>query len=66
MLRGVREGRVRLLDTDVDVTADVAQAAIAHHRAGEQTRFAKNLETVTDTQDHAATLGELLDGLHHR
>src|SRR5216683_5387066 len=66
LLRGVREGRVRLLDTDVDVTADVAEAAIAHHRAGEQARFAKNLEAVADTQDHAAALGELLDGLHHR
>src|SRR5260370_33459492 len=35
VLRGVREGRVRLLDTDVDVAAYVAQAAIWPHRSPE-------------------------------
>src|SRR5216684_4563035 len=65
VLRGVRERRVRLLDTNVNVAADISQAAIAHHRAGEQARFAKNLEAVADTQDHAAAFGEFLDGLHY-
>ena len=65
VLRRIREGRVGLLDTYVHVAADVAQAAVAHHRAGEQARFAKNLEAVADTQDHAAAFGEFLDGLHY-
>src|SRR6267154_1298547 len=46
--RGVRKGRIGLLDANVDVTTDVAQPAVAHHRAGEQARFAKNLEAVAD------------------
>src|SRR4029077_705418 len=66
LLRGVGEQRVRLLDADVHVAADEAEAAIAHHRAGKQAGFAKSLEAVTDAQDHAAAFGEFLDGLHHR
>src|SRR5258707_325999 len=66
LLRGVGEGRVRLFDADVDVAADEAQAAVAHHRAGEQARFAENLEAVANSQDHAAALGEFLDRFHDR
>src|SRR5260370_28498899 len=65
LLRSRREWRVRLLDANVNVAADIAQAAIAHHGAGEQAGFAENLEAVANAQDHAAALGEFLDGLHH-
>src|SRR5258708_2775048 len=66
LLRGVGERRFRLLGGNGPVAADEAQAAIAHHRAGEQACFAQNLEAVADTQDHAAALREFFDGLHHR
>src|SRR5712692_10271436 len=65
LLRGVRERRVRLLDADVHVAADKAQATIAHHGAGEQARLAENLEAVADAQNDAPTLGEFLDGFHY-
>jgi hypothetical protein len=63
-LRGVGERRVGLLDADVQLAADEAQAAVAHHRAGEQARFAENLEAVADAEYHAAAVCEFLDGLH--
>src|SRR6267378_1605491 len=66
LLRGVGERSVRLLDADVHVAADEAQAAIAHHRAGEQARFAQNLEAVADAEYHSAAVREFFDGLHHR
>src|SRR5438132_7453204 len=50
----------------MDVAADEAQAAVAHHGAGKQTRFAKNLEAVANAADHFPAPGEFLDGLHHR
>jgi hypothetical protein len=65
-LRGVGERSVGLFDANVDVAANKTQAAVAHHRAGEQARFAQNLEAVANAQDHAAALGEFLDRLHHR
>src|SRR5438445_7299050 len=66
LLRGVGKGRVRLLDANVDMAADKAQAAIAHHGAREQARLAENLEAVANAEYHAAALGEFLDRLHHR
>src|SRR6266705_2709213 len=66
LLRAVGERSVRLLDTDVNVATNEAQAAISHHRAGEQACFAKNLEAIANAQDHAAALGEFFDGPHHR
>src|SRR5713226_1076859 len=66
LLRGVGKRRIRLLDADVHVAADEAQGTIAHHRAREQTRFAKNLEPVANTQNHAAALRKFLDRLHYR
>src|SRR5207302_10999364 len=64
--RGVGEGRIGLLDTNVDVAADKAKAGIAHHCAGKQARLAERLKTVADTEDHAAGAREFFDGLHHR
>src|ERR1700674_2832725 len=66
LLRGVGERRVRLLDADMHVAADEAQAAIPHHRAGEQARFAQDLEAVADAEHHSAAVCEFFDGLHHR
>src|SRR5260370_1093901 len=54
LLTGVGERCVCLLDANVHVAADEPQAAIPHHRAGEQTRYAKNLEAVSDTQYHTS------------
>src|SRR5467141_58296 len=64
--RGVGERCVRLLDAHVHVAADEAQAAIAHHRAGEQAGLAQNLEAVADAEYHSAAVCEFFDGLHHR
>src|SRR5467141_5243026 len=64
--RGVGERCVRLLDADVHVAADEAQAAIAHHRAGEQAGLAQNLEAVADAKYHSAAVREFFDRLHHR
>src|SRR5437016_3250949 len=66
LLRGVGERRARLLDADVHVAADEAQAAIAHHRARKKAGFAQNLEAVADAQDHASALREFLYRLHYR
>ena len=66
LLRGVGKRRVRLLNANVNVAADKAQPAIAHHRAGKQAGFTQNLKAVADAQDPAAALRESLDRLHHR
>src|SRR6266849_6203467 len=65
-LRSIGEWRARLLDADVDVAADEAQAAVPHHGAGKEARFTQNLEAVADAQDHAAAFREFFDGFHHR
>src|SRR5260221_471936 len=62
--RGVRKGRVGLLDANVDVSADEAKTGVAHHGAGKQARFAKRLKTIADAEDHAAGACEFFDGLH--
>src|SRR5882762_4809011 len=66
LLRDVGERRVRLLDADMDVAANKTQTSVAHHRPGKQARFAENLEAVADAQNHAAAIGEFLDGFHDR
>jgi hypothetical protein len=48
------------------VPANIAEAAVAHHRAREQTRFEKNLEPVANAKDHAAAVCKFLDRLHYR
>src|SRR5260370_8293103 len=52
LLRSRREWRVRLLDANVNVAADIAQAAIAHHGAGDQAGFAENLAPLPNAPDH--------------
>ncbi len=65
LLRSVSERRIRLLDADVDVAADEAQAGVAHHGAGKEPGFTQNLKTVADAQDRAATAREFFHRLHH-
>jgi hypothetical protein len=48
------------------VAANVAETRIAHHGAGKQAGFEKNLKAVADAENHAAGLGEFFHGLHHR
>ena len=40
-------------------------AVVAHERAGQQMRFAEDLEAVADTDDRLAGFGVAGDGLHH-
>src|SRR5687768_1959667 len=47
-----------------DVLAAELERAIADQGAGEQARFAKNLETVADAEDSSALRGKVLDCLH--
>ena len=53
-------------DADVHLAAKKAQALVAHHRAGKQTRFEQNLESVADAQHQAAATREPPDRAHHR
>src|SRR6266851_3073288 len=62
----VGEGCIGLLDADEHVAANVAETRIAHHGAGKQASFEKNLKTVADAENHAAGLGEFFHGLHYR
>src|SRR5467141_2784501 len=66
LLRSIGKRRVRLFNANVNVPADESQAAIAHHRARKQPRFAENLEAVANAEDQAATACKLLNGLHDR
>jgi hypothetical protein len=61
---GVGEGGVGVFDADVDVAADEAEAGVAHHGAGEEAGFEKDLETVADAEDKAAVSCEFSDGVH--
>src|SRR6266436_2203095 len=63
---GIAERRICLLHTDVNMAADETQAAVAHHRAGQQARLQQNLKAVADSQHHPAALRELADRLHYR
>src|SRR6266478_2714851 len=63
---GVRKRRIRLLHPDVDVAADEPQAAVAHHRARQQTRLQQNLKPVADPQHHPTAFRKLADRFHYR
>jgi len=43
-----------LLDANVDVAANEAQAGVAHHCAGKQARFGRAFEIRCRYEDHAA------------
>ena len=47
-------------------SADEAEAAVAHQRAGQQARLAQDLEAVADAEHEAAVGGEAHDAVHDR
>ena len=49
-----------------DLFAAKLERTISHERAGEESRFAKDLEAVADAEYQAALGCKLLNGLHHR
>src|SRR5215472_9206613 len=63
---GVGERRVGLLHANVDVAADEAQSAVAHHGPGKKARFAQDLEAIADAEHQPAAGREFLDRFHHR
>src|SRR5690242_18167662 len=65
LVGGASERRIGLLDAEIYVAADESQAGIAHQRAGEQARFAENLETVAYAEEDTAGVCELHDRFHH-
>jgi len=62
-LCGVGEWRVGVLNADVDVAANEAEAGVAHHGAREKAGFEEDLETVADAEDEAAAAREFGDGV---
>ena len=60
------EGTVGSFYADVDLSANVLEAGIAHERAGEQAGFSEDLKAIADAEDKTAALCEALDGLHDR
>jgi hypothetical protein len=60
------EGRLCGYGLEIDVFAAKLKGTIANERAGEQARFAKDLEPVADAQDPSALRGKALDSLHDR
>src|SRR3954453_18386228 len=61
-----RERRVGLFDAYADVLAAKLQITISQHRAWEQPRLAKNLESVADAEHRPAGRGELANSSHDR
>ena len=49
---------------EVDIFADKLLVGIAEQYAGQETRFAKNLEAVADSPDQSASVGKLDHSLH--
>src|SRR5438309_11362127 len=58
LARRACEGRIGLLDAEVDVLAAVLQTTISEHRARQQPGLEQNLKAVADAEDGAAALGE--------
>jgi hypothetical protein len=63
---GARERRVGLLDAQMHLFAAVFQAAVAQHRAGQETRLEENLESIADAEHRATTFGERSHRAHDR
>ena len=64
--RGAGEGRVGVLDANMDLAAEKPEPFVAHHRAGKQSSFEKDLKAVADAEDETAGAREAVDGAHHR
>src|SRR3970282_1715503 len=63
---GPGEGRVGVLDPQVDEAAEELEPAVAQHRPRQQPRLAQYLEAVADAQHQPALRRELPDRAHHR
>src|SRR6266568_2280545 len=55
----IRVRRVSVFHADVDRFAYVLKPSVTHKRPGKQTGLAQNLESITNSQDHASAVGEL-------
>ena len=60
------ERRVRRFHADVHLAAHKAHSSIPLKHAGQQSRFAENLETVADAEDEAPAAREFFHRAHHR
>src|SRR5260370_28497280 len=63
-LKLIRKGAVHSFNSYKDMFANEVQIAIADQGAGQKTRFAENLKTVTYSQYKPSTLGKLLNCFH--
>src|SRR5580692_2389588 len=66
LLRGASEGSVGGFDADVHLATEIAQALVAHHRAGKKSCFEQDLEAVADSEDQASGTREAVHGFHYR
>src|SRR5580700_4623539 len=66
LLRGASEGSVGGFDADVHLAAEIAQALVAHHRAGKKPCFEQDLEAVADSEDQTSGTREAVHGFHYR
>src|SRR4029077_16217495 len=66
LLRRASKRRIRAFHTNVHLPAEEAQTLVAHHCAGEQSGFEKNLKSVTDTEDQPARARKTIHRFHHR
>src|SRR5205085_4304986 len=60
------EERIRLLDLETHVPANVFQGGVAHEHAGQQLRLGQHLKTVADAEHRGAPLGPGDDVAHDR
>src|SRR6185312_9300752 len=63
---GVCKRRVGILHAYMDGLANVFQSCVPQQRAGQQSCFAKNLKSVTDSKHESATVRKLAHRFHHR
>jgi hypothetical protein len=66
LLARAREGRARVLDDHVHLTAHEPQRVVRQQRAGQEARLAQHLEAVADAEHGTAVAGELDHRLHQR
>ena len=57
--------RVRGFHADMNLTAKIPQAFVAHHCAGQKSGFEENLKTVADAENQPAGTRKSIDCLHH-
>src|SRR5215217_6484253 len=60
-LQFISKRTVRRFHAHMDMFANKVQIAIANQSAGEKSRFAEDLESITNSEHEPATLGKLLN-----